>query len=231
MYCIKCGVKLAESEHVCPLCGTKVFHPDFKRKENEYTYPKNEYPAQEMHPLGFPIFATACFLIPIIITLACDLRFSLAITWSGYVVGALLMTYVMLILPFWFRKPNPVIFVPCAFAAIGLYLLYIDLMVNGGWFLGFAFPIVSFFGVLTTAIVALIRYVKKGKLYIFGGGLIALGIFMLVMENLIHNTFTDDGFMGWSFYPMSALVLMGGFLIFLAICRPAREFMERKFFI
>ena len=26
MYCIKCGVELADSEKVCPLCGTRVFH-------------------------------------------------------------------------------------------------------------------------------------------------------------------------------------------------------------
>jgi hypothetical protein len=32
-------------------------------------------------------------------------------------------------------------------------------------------------------------------------------------------------------YPVTTLVLIGGLLIFLAICRPARETMERKFFI
>jgi hypothetical protein len=35
----------------------------------------------------------------------------------------------------------------------------------------------------------------------------------------------------WSLYPLTALVLLGGMLIFLAICRPARETMERKFFL
>ena len=28
MFCVKCGVELADSEKVCPLCGTRVFHPD-----------------------------------------------------------------------------------------------------------------------------------------------------------------------------------------------------------
>mgnify|MGYP001071229356 CR=1 FL=1 len=27
MYCVNCGVELADSETVCPLCGTRVFHP------------------------------------------------------------------------------------------------------------------------------------------------------------------------------------------------------------
>ena len=25
MYCVKCGVELADSQRVCPLCGTRVF--------------------------------------------------------------------------------------------------------------------------------------------------------------------------------------------------------------
>ena len=29
MYCIKCGVKLADTEKKCPLCGTVVYHPEF----------------------------------------------------------------------------------------------------------------------------------------------------------------------------------------------------------
>ena len=29
MYCIKCGVELADSEKSCPLCQTPVFHPQF----------------------------------------------------------------------------------------------------------------------------------------------------------------------------------------------------------
>ncbi len=231
MYCIKCGVKLADSEKSCPLCGTVVYHPDIVRNENEYTYPKNKYPAQEKHPLGLPIFLTACFLIPIIITLSCDLRFNLAVTWSGYVIGAIVMTYVMFVLPIWFREPNPVIFVPCAFAAIGAYLWYINFSVNGNWFLSFAFPLTLFFGLLTTAIITLLRYVKKGKLYIFGGAFAAIGFFFPVMEFLIHLTFGGEGFLGWSFYPLTSFVLIGGLLIFLAICRPAREVMERKFFI
>lgn len=40
MYCIKCGVELADSEKVCPLCGTRVFHPDLPRSESEAPFPR-----------------------------------------------------------------------------------------------------------------------------------------------------------------------------------------------
>ena len=40
MYCVKCGVKLADSEKICPLCGTKAYHPDIERGEVNAIYPK-----------------------------------------------------------------------------------------------------------------------------------------------------------------------------------------------
>lgn len=54
---------------------------------------------------------------------------------------------------------------------------------------------------------------------IFGGGLIALGAFLPVMELLMKNTF-HPRFVGWSWYP---LVALGGALIFLALCRPPEK--------
>ena len=41
MYCIKCGVKLADSEKKCPLCNTVVYHPDLQQNEVKPLYPIN----------------------------------------------------------------------------------------------------------------------------------------------------------------------------------------------
>ena len=43
MYCIKCGVELADSERVCPLCGTRVFHPDLPCGQGEPPYPPADH--------------------------------------------------------------------------------------------------------------------------------------------------------------------------------------------
>lgn len=230
MYCANCGVKLSDTEKQCPLCGVKAYHPDIQRAEGEYLYPPNRYPRPGARSYGIQIVATAAFLLPIIIVLLCDLQTNNRLTWAGYVIGALILNYELFILPIWFKKPNPVIFVPCAFVAIGLYLLYINYATGGNWFLSFAFPVVGYICLIVTAVVTLARYVKKGYLYIFGGAFIALGIFMPLMEFLLNITFHIAHYVSWSFYPLTALVLLGGVLIFLAICAPARETMERKFF-
>lgn len=231
MYCINCGVKLADTEMCCPLCGTEVFHPDLKREEVEPLYPQHREPAPQVNSRAAQIVWTTMTLMALLITLLCDLQINAKVTWSGLVAGGLLVFYVIGILPFWFRRPNPVIFVPCGFASVGLYLLYINLVAGGGWFLSFAFPVTGYISIVITAVVALLKYLKRGRLFIFGGAGIALGVFMPLMEFLICLTFDRPRFVGWSLYPLIALVLLGAMLIFLAIYRPARETMERKFFL
>lgn len=231
MYCVKCGVELSDTEKQCPLCQTRVFHPDIRQEKAEDLYPKHKYPVTAARSHLPQVLLTAVFLLPLFIVLLCDLQFSHRITWSGYVIGALLVAYVSFILPTWFHKPNPVIFVPCSFAAAGVYLLYIDLATDGHWFLSFALPVTAGIGLIVTAVVTLMRYVRRGKLYILGGAAIAFGVFMLLVEFLLNITFNIETFIGWSLYPLVTLALLGGMLIFLGIYRPARETMERKFFI
>lgn len=231
MYCIKCGVQLADSETQCPLCATRVFHPDLPFPEGQRLYPENKQPTTAPRSMLAQVIISALFLLPLLIVPLCDLQLHGRITWSGYVVGAVLVGYVVIVLPIWFRKPNPVIFVPCDFVAIGLYLLYINLATGGHWFLSFAFPVTGGIGLIVTAVITLCKYVPKGSLYVLGGASIALGAMMVLTEYLINITFQLVKFFGWSFYPLIALVILGGILIFLAICKPARETLERKIFL
>ncbi len=231
MYCIKCGVELPDTEKQCPLCHTQlILPPDYEAKEQTPLYPPGKYPDREKRRLVAQGIILAAFLMPMLIVLILDYQVGGAVTWSGFVIGALMVSYVMIGLPTWFRRPNPVIFVPCSFVAIGVYLLYIDLAIHGNWFLSFAFPVTGGVGLIVTAVVTLLKYVGKGKMFIFGGGAVALGGFLLLVEYLMAITFPNTGMIWWSLYPMVVLVLLGGVLIFLGICAPAREVLERKTF-
>lgn len=231
MYCVNCGVKLEDTEKKCPLCGTVPYHPEIHQKPAESLYPPDRYPKYSMNPLGIMIIIITAFLIPMAVCFLCDLEFSGGIVWSGYVIGALLLTYIIFVLPLWFKKPNPVIFVPCDFAATILYLMYVNVQSGGSWFLPFALPVGVVFSLIITAVITLVKYLRKGHLYVFGGMFIALGVFSLLVEFLLNVTFPKMHFIMWSVYPLTVLVLLGFLLIFLAICRPARENLERKFFI
>ena len=229
MYCVKCGVKLADTEKKCPLCNTVVYHPELTQPEATPLYPENKRPPSIKAAKTLSGVILFVFLIPLIISFFADLLPDGRVDWFGYVAGALVVGYVMVALPLWFQRPNPVIFVPCSFAAVAAYLLYLDLVTAGSWFLSLALPTIGGLALITCTVVTLVYYLGKGKLYIFGGAFMALGTLLLMVEYLLTVTFQLN-FIGWSVYPLIVLSILGGLMIYLAIDKNARETMERKLF-
>lgn len=229
MYCVKCGVELADSESKCPLCHTPVYYPGYTPKEEEKPYPRFEKP-ETVNPRGIYFILSFAFVIAAIISFVADLNMGNGITWSGYVIGGILLFYTLFILPAWFKKYNPAIFIPVDFAAIGLYLFYINLATGGRWFNTFALPITGIVTLIVSSITILSYYLKRGYLYIFGGALIGAGAFCPAIETLSIITF-DQPPMMWSIYPLIALFLIGMMLIVIAIVKPFRESLCRIFAI
>ena len=229
MYCVNCGIKLADSEERCPICSTLPGGAIPRDTTVPKLYPPNRYPEVSIKKGALNGAILFLFAIPLLITFFVDLRSIDGLNWFWYAFGAVLLGYIVFALPLWFRKPNPVIFVPCDFAATSLYLLLIALMTGGDWFLSFALPVTGCAGMIVTAVITLLRYIRKGRLYIFGGGFIAIGAHLLMTELLLGVAF-GISFVGWSIYPLIALSMLGSLLIFLAINSNAREKMERKFF-
>lgn len=231
MYCINCGVKLSDGQTICPICKTPVYHPDIDIKKGTPTYPNIDTPPEEYNKKGIMFVITFIFLIPLTLSLICDLSLNHAVIWSGYVIGALIVTYVSLILPFWFAHPNPVIFVPSSFAACAVFLIYINFQTGGHWYLKFALPIVAVCAMITTAAVTLLRYIKRGHLYIYGSVCIATGLFTVLIEILANITFSLRDTLIWSAYPLIAFFIIGMMLIIVAIVKPFRESLHKMFFI
>ena len=228
MYCVKCGVELADSEKKCPLCGTPVFHPDIPRNLSDPPFPPDRrIRPEDVNRSGILFVLTVAALLPALLCLLCDWRINGTLVWSGYAAGAIGLLYIVILLPMWFRHPNPVIFVPVDFVAVGLYLLYINFATGGHWFLSFAFPVTGAIGLLISAAVALTYYLRGGYLYIYGGMLILGGGLAVLIEFLINLTFQIHETLFWSFYPMVAGVVLGLMLIVIAICKPLRRSLHR----
>ena len=155
MFCIKCGVELADSEKMCPLCGTVVYHPELTQNQGATPYPPYQKPHSQINGRGVLFLITMFYGMLAAILLICEYSIFNEFSWSLYAIGALLLSYIIVLLPTWFRRPNPVIFVPCDFAAIAAYLLFIDLHIHGGWFLSFAMPTVIGCALIVTAVIAL----------------------------------------------------------------------------
>ena len=229
MYCIQCGIELSEGQTLCPVCHTRVYHPDIPMGDARPTYPRGES-TEEVSPRGLlfvlTIFAALCVILPPI----SELIFDGGITWSGYMAGGVMLAYILFLLPPWFRRPEPVVFVSLDVVAIELYLLYINLVTHGDWFLSFAFPVVGILGLIAVTFTALTRYLRHGRLYIWGGTMIALGLWTALLEFFLWLTFDLSRVLSWSLCTLVPFCVLGLMLIIIALVRPLRESLERRFF-
>lgn len=227
MYCVNCGVELADTERRCPLCAAEVCHPAGKATA-EPLYPAQPGPGPGGAWAGMLVL-TVLYLLPAAVVLLCDWG-DKRLDWAGLALGGMGLAYLLFLLPHWFRRPSPAVFVPCGFAGAGLYLWYIAFSVGGHWFWPFALPVTLGFGLWATTLSCLLFYLKKGRLFVLGGGALMLAAFMPALELLIGLNFFPALCLSWSLYPAAALGILGMLLLFLGICRPAREALERRFF-
>ena len=230
MYCVKCGVELADSEKSCPLCGTVAYHPDMEREAAPLPYPPHRVVSKRMRRRA-ALFVLAIVSIALVAQLlVLDLAISGTVTWAFYAVGGIALLYLMVCLPMWFKRPNPAIFVPSSFVAIALYILGCSAVTGGGWFWPFAFPLIIGIAVIVTAVSTLCRYIKGGRFYIAGGTVIASGAYLVVTEHLVAKTFAV-AFFGWSVFCFIGCFVIGMGLIVIGIVPAFRLAFDKKFFV
>ena len=232
MYCINCGIELSDGQNICPICQTRVYHPDIKKSDALPTYPRKAFKSEEINIRGLLFIVTLLHLIPIIFALILDLNLNGEIDWFGFVVGSVVLLYVCAVLPLWFKRPNPVVFIPCDFFTLAVFLWNINLKLDGEWFWTLALPITVTIGAIVTGVIALLRYLRHGRLYIFGGAFILCGLLVLLIEELMHITLeiSHKGF-AWSLYPMVFLAIIGIGLIVIEIVKPFKESLKKIFFL
>ena len=229
MYCVKCGVRLDDSLDRCPLCGTPVWRPE-EAPDQDRAF-STIFPEKHRNErLTVVAFLTAVALLAAFIMLRICLRIYGGIGWSGYAMLGIALFYVIAILPLWFRRPNPMIFLPVDHAAVAGFLLYASWASGGHWFLSFGFPVTAMSCLLLTGFIALLRYVRGGRLFIIGGSVIVLGGLSMLVEFFQHITFGTKMFT-WSLYVVSSCFAFGMFLILAGTIRPLREYLERRFFL
>ena len=229
MYCVKCGVELADSQRSCPLCSTPVYFPELD-PDRERSYPPQNKP-EIVNARGVHFVITFAFIIAIAVCIIADQALGEGLGWSFYALGGMALAYVILILPGWFNRRHPAVFVPSGFAAIALYVGYINFATNGDWFFTFALPLIGGVALIVCTIVILSYYIRRGYLYIWGGALIAAAAHCVLIEWLSIQTFEPVEKFFWCLYPATTLLLVGIMLIVVAIVKPFRESLRRVFFL
>ena len=227
MYCVKCGVRLQEGVERCPLCGTPVWNPEGSRMEKAYPERLPRTDRESTVPVAAAL-TTLC-VIAVLVILAICFRMYGALEWGVYAVSGIALFAVLAVLPLWFRHPLPEVFVPADHAAAALFLLTVCGASGGNWFLSFALPLTAISCILSTALICLLRHVREGRLFIFGGLLVLMGLFSMLVEFFEHITFDTPMFL-WSLYSLMGFGAAGLFLLITGMIPSLRASLEKRFF-
>ena len=91
-------------------------------------------------------------------------------------------------------------------------------------------PVTGIACLLTTTVVALAHYLRRGYFFIFGGASIAVGCSAMLVELFQCITFGGEMFR-WSLYPVGVLSSLGLLWILAGIIRPLGDAIRKRIFI
>lgn len=232
-YCVKCGVKLADSEKKCPLCQTVVYPPDIQEVTDAVPPFPEEYeiPYKKMGSKLKLIIATIIIFLPTFLSVICDYSINSKIVWSDIVISSVCLLYCFIFLPLIFRRKSIFLYLFTDFSALLLFQWYIAHTTGGNWFTGFSLPFTCSVMLIVTVAVSIRRFTKSSYLLISAVSFILTGLDCVLTEFLISRTFTNRVHFIWSYYPLVTFIAVG---VILLLCDRNTHFKEKivkKFFI
>lgn len=230
MYCIKCGVKLQDGVKQCPLCETPVLLNSESEQQIKKTY-SDCYPQENNHERLLALSLITFLLSGLVIScvIFCLSTYS-QLAWGGIVMLGIALGYILFVLPAWFPKWMPFIFIPIDFLSVSAYLLYLCQKLHGNWYLSFAFPVTMIYMIITVSFLILFRRIESGRLLLFGIYTVVFGCSFMLVEFFAHITFSVPMFK-WSLYCVVVFSLFGLFMTIAGLLPPLRDLLKRKFFI
>lgn len=228
-YCVNCGVKLAKSENVCPLCNTKVINPN-KLKE-EYI-PAYSNKIEKIKTINYKFLAKLIILILLtiaLITVLCDLIITKSISWSIYVVCAILHLSSYLIFAF---KKSIYISYAVIFITTELLLFVIAYLNNGmHWYIYLVLPFVFIFWSYVVICTRIIKKKNKGLLRRFVMCLLFSAFALIGIESGIDLFKNNELNYTWSLYAALPIIIISILLFLLSFNRKLIEEIKQRIFI
>ena len=230
-YCVNCGVELAPSERSCPLCGVEVNNPRDPWKEpRRRPYPQTLERVLSGIDRRYGVgLAAMLLLIPALVKVALNLLISAAVTWSLYVVGAILCAFVVVLLPLAFSDFHPFLAICLDIAAVALYVGLICFLSDGDWYAGLALPLVLATGAALFGVTFAFTRKRLGALAKLGWLLLLVGLLTLGIECIL-GLYLDARWPMWSLLVLLPCLVLAAMLFFIESRQNLKDQIRRRLF-
>lgn len=199
-YCVNCGVELDTAITVCPLCGTKVYHPDHPSVSDATPpYATVKGTVETVKTKEFTILMTIIFMTTAIVCLLLNLFFIPFGHWSFYVAGICCVLWVFFIPLFFPQKTGIYVNVALDGLSILLFLAMIScLHPNQNWFVHIGLPI-TLSGTLLLEIIFLFAFLLKSSMIIKTViSVTGIAVYCLAIESAISLHLLGQIRLSWS---------------------------------
>ena len=232
-YCVHCGVELAPSERVCPLCQTEVNDPKqpFDPSASRPYPPKLDLFAYERSRWLLVLIATLLLALPAMITLACDIAYTDRADWSLLVIGAMGLLWIVFVPHLFAKKYALARHLLLDTVALLCYLLLIEHLTGGDWFLQLALPIVLLFSALLTAETMLMKYLVTDPLLRSAMALLAVPPMVIGIELALDLYIDKSIYLIWSWIVSIPCVILATVLFLIFRQAKLRSELERRLFL
>lgn len=230
-YCVKCGVELEPGAKKCPLCNTPVVLPFEQTETFDTPYPVyKQKPKLKIGKGTAMIVVGLVLLLPLLITVISNLTINHALTWSQYVISSLLAFYVM-VASIVMLKERPVLAIVVIGLDIEAFLMFINYMTNGRWFLTFALPLVAVVTVFAIIIAILCRKHLIKVPTLVSVSMLFSGVLCIVIEILLCVLVKENIVLLWSLYPFATMFILSIVVWVIFRSKSIVEKLKKKFFI
>lgn len=232
-YCVHCGVKLADYESVCPLCGTQVLDPH--REACDDAEPlfldRMETAEKRINTRFLTGLITVILLIPFALTTILDLLFSFGLTWSMYVFGAILCLWAFVVFPISKPGRSPYLYAGINLAATPLFLWLIATFNGGTWFMPLALPLVLLAGVVSMLMIWVLHMKKLSKIAKAGWLIFLLAFLPAGIDVIVTHYLTGSVIPVWAWFVTIPLLALSITALIISRSIALSEWIRRKLFL
>ncbi len=229
-YCVNCGVELDATLSACPLCHTKVYHPDHPADTTgPKPYPSTRGVSEPVKRREFTILMTiVCATVSVVCGLLNFLLFSSG-AWSLYVIGVCILLWIFLMPAFFPESSNLLLNLTIDGLGLGVYLGCISLLHPGnGWFLQLALPTVILATVALEIFFSIAYAGNSTTIRRSVAFFTLLAIFCVSLEIMIDLYVKESVFLFWSVIVLACCIAIDIVLVTISLQQGLRSEIRKR---
>lgn len=226
MFCKKCGVELKPDATRCPLCKL----PITGEADLSSASVLPDSPERGKNPIWFlelfSFFAFAGFLI----VFAVDFAYGAALSWSRIPLASIVFAWFFIFI-IYKSSLRPYLLVTLEMVNLIIFLALLDKFSgNYSWFVRLALPVILITGILFLLVILFIRSFKLKTLLSISIATLAVGIFLISLEVVLHNFHQNAISISWSLVAFACILPVSGLFFYMQIRLNRKGNSMKKFF-